>query len=357
MAIRLTDFYTAPAIADNWTEVQSNLLPYLGTAFFTPRKKAGLDISWLKGNKGLPVSLAPSAFDAKSTFRDRIGVSKVETELCFFRESMLVKEKDEQDIMRCLDSNDPYAVDVLNRVFDDTRTLVDGAMVVPERMIWQLMAPVSGNCGINIEANSASYVYNYDPDGSWKTNNYTALTGTGLWSAIATATPMTDFRTIQRAAMKLKGVKLTTAVMSQTTFDYLLENAQIKSGILAQNATANIFLDDDMLAAFIQRKFGISIVIYEKQYKDEAGTAHNFYPDGYVTFIPDGSIGSLWYGTTPEERTLLGSNNGASVSIVNTGVAVAVSTTSDPVNTKTTVSEIVAPSFERMDEVFVAKVA
>lgn len=357
MALRLTDFYTAPAIADNWTEVQSNSIPYLGTAYFAPRKKAGLDISWLKGNKGLPVSLMPSAFDAKSTFRDRIGVSKVETELCFFRESMLVKEKDEQDIMRCLDTNDPYAQDVLNRVFDDTRTLVDAAAVVPERMIWQLLAPDSGNCGINIAANGVSYVYNYDPDGSWKANNYTALTGTNLWSDTANSKPMTDIKTIQRTALKLKGTKLTTMIMSQTTFDYLLANAQIKSAILAQNATANIFMDDDMLANFIQIKFGISIVIYEKMYKDEAGTSHNFYPDGYVTFIPDGSLGSLWYGTTPEERILLGSNNGASVSIVNTGVAVAVSTTSDPVNTKTTVSEIVAPSFERMDEVFVAKVA
>ena len=42
---------------------------------------------------------------------------------------------------------------------------------------------------------------------------------------------------------------------------------------------------------------------------------------------------------------------------VDTGIAVAVTTTSDPVNTKTTVSEIVLPSFERMDETYVIKVA
>ena len=45
----------------------------------------------------------------------------------------------------------------------------------------------------------------------------------------------------------------------------------------------------------------------------------------------------------------------ADVSIVNTGVAVAVSVTNDPVNTKTTVSEIVLPSYERMDETYVIK--
>ena len=45
------------------------------------------------------------------------------------------------------------------------------------------------------------------------------------------------------------------------------------------------------------------------------------------------------------------------VSIVNTGVAVTVTTTTDPVNTKTTVSEIVLPSFEGMDAVYVLEVA
>ena len=41
--------------------------------------------------------------------------------------------------------------------------------------------------------------------------------------------------------------------------------------------------------------------------------------------------------------------------IVNTGVAVAVSVSEDPVQTKTTVSEIVLPSYERMDSTYVIK--
>ena len=53
-------------------------------------------------------------------------------------------------------------------------------------------------------------------------------------------------------------------------------------------------------------------------------------------------------------HVLLGSGE-ADVSIVNTGVAVAVTTTSDPVHTKTTVSEIVLPFYERMDSTYVIK--
>lgn len=356
--MKLSDFYSARAVADNWTEVYSNEIPYLGPTFFTPRKKSGLSIAWLKGSKGLPVSLMPSAFDAKPTFRNRIGVSKVETELCFFRESMLVKEKDEQDIMELENkgADDPYLQDILRRIFDDTGTLRDGAMVVPERMALQLLAPDSGNAKIHIAANGVVYDYNYDPQGTWKTNNYSALTGTDLWSDTANSKPLSDFRTVTRKALSQNGTRLTTALMSQATFDLLLENAQIKSAILAQNATATIFLDDTLLANFIRLKSGLTLVVYEKLYEDEAGASHPFYPDGYVTFLPEGPVGTMWYGVTPEERSARQAGN--QLAVFNTGIAITVNYTHEaPYQTITTASEVLAPSFERMDEVYVMKVA
>ena len=95
--MKLSDVFTAEAIALNYTNAASNAIPYLGTGFFPSQKKAGLDLKWIKGHNGLAVSLMPSTFDAKSTFRDRVGISMSETEMPFFRESMLVKEKDEQE--------------------------------------------------------------------------------------------------------------------------------------------------------------------------------------------------------------------------------------------------------------------
>ena len=161
----LRAFFTPAAIAAQWNETASNRVPYLGAGLFPAKKKAGLDLSWLKGSKGLPVSLMPSAFDAKATFRDRIGFSKVETEMPFFREGFKIKEKDRQELLRVADSNDPYARAVIEQVFDDANNLIDGANVVPERMIMQLLFPQDGNAGIAIRANGVEYVYNYDPRG------------------------------------------------------------------------------------------------------------------------------------------------------------------------------------------------
>ena len=353
--MNIRDAYNASAIALVNNEVASNKIAYLGSGLFPAKKKMGLDLKWIKTSKGLPVSLAPSNFDAVSTLRSREGFKITETEMAFFRESMLIKEADEQEIMRAQDSTDPYARDVLNRIFDDANTLIDGANVVPERMIMQLLAPSDGSPKISIAANGATYAYNYDPSGTYKANNFAELkTATDKCSDTENSDPMDDVSVALDSVEAQTGERPTIMIVSRKTMDYLKQNKKIKSAILAQNTTANVFMNDNRVKEVFSNELGISIIVYSKQYKNESGVASKFYPDGFATLIPNGSLGNTWYGTTPEERTLMG-NSSADVSIVNTGVAVAVSVSDDPVQTKTTVSEITLPSYERMDSTYVIK--
>lgn len=346
--------FTPKAIAANFTEVYSNEIPFLGTAYFPARKQAGLDLKWIKGHNDLPVSLAPSTFDAKARFRDRISIQAIQTEMPFFREGMLIKEKDRQEMLRAQNTDDPYAQAVIETVFDDTRNLVMGANVVPERMIWQLLAPTNGKPGISIVANGVDYTYDYDPDDSFKTNNFMEVS-TNKWNVPASADPLSDLQTAKQKAQERTGVVLTTAVMSRKTFNYLLKADSVKSAVLAQNATANVLMTDAVVKALVMEQLGLNIIIYSKMFKDETKTSKAFYPDDMVTLLPDGTIGSTWYGTTPEEADLMG-DSGAQVAIVNTGVAITSIVTKHPVNTEIYASEIVLPSFERMDDVFVMKV-
>lgn len=354
--MKLTDVFTADAIALNYTNAASNAIPYLGAGLFPAQKKAGLDLKWIRGHNGLPVSLAPSAFDAKSKFRDRVGVSINETQMAFFRESMLVKEADEQEIMRVQDANDPYAAQVLTNIFNDAQTLIDGANVVPERMIMQLLAPIGGNMGINITANGTNYTYNYDPDGSWKKEHYAKIeTAEDKWSAAETCDPVRDLENALDAQEQATGNRPAVLLMSKATFNLIKNSKKVQSGVLAQNTTANVNYTTARVQAYIQEELNVTIVIYNKQFKDETGTAKKFYPDNIIMMLPQGTLGNTHYGTTPEEARL-SQKAGASVATVNTGVAVAVTITDDPVNTKTTVSEIVLPSFERADECYALEV-
>lgn len=352
----LSDVFTAESVAANWTEAASNATLYYGAGLFPAKKKAGLDLKWICGNKGLPVSLAPSAFDTKSSLRDRIGIKLNKAEMAFFRESMLVKEADEQEILRVQDVGDPYAVDVLERVFDDAQTLIDGANVVPERMIMQLLAPLGGKMGIEIQADGVDYTYNYDPDGSWKKQHYLELKGAAKWSASDTCDPMQVLEDAMDAQETLSGNRPAVVLMSKATFQMMKQSKKLRDNILSQNLTANVNYSTARVKAYVEEELQVTLVIYSKQYRKEDGTAAKFYPDNILMLLPDGELGSTYYGTTPEERTLM-QDVGADVTLVNTGVAVAVTRTNDPVHTKTTVSEIVLPSFERMEECYAIEVA
>lgn len=353
--MNLIKFFTPDAIAAQWSEVASNQIPYLGAGLFQNKKKAGLDLSFIKGSKGLPVSLMPSAFDAKATFRDRIGFEKLETEMPFFREGFKIKERDRQELLRVQDSSDPYARAVIERVFDDANNLIDGANVVPERMRMQLLFPVDGNAGISIVANGQNYTYNYDPKGTWKAANYISLSGADLWTAPTTADPFAVFKTAKDKIRSGTGTELTIAVMNTATFNLMAKTEAVKKRYLTTSGLTLGYLTDDEVKNVINGTSRIRIAIYDKQYKDESGKAHAFVPDGYVALIPAGALGGTWYGTTPEEADLMGSSD-AEVSIVNTGVAITREVTVHPVNVNTYASEIVLPSFERMDEVAVIKV-
>ena len=346
---------TPAAVAANWTEVASNRVPYLGTGLFGAKKKAGLDLSWLKGHRGLPISLMPSTFDAKATFRDRIGVSKTEAEMPFFREGIKIKEKDRQELLRVQDSNDPYAVAVIDRVFDDANELIDAADVVPERMRMQLLFPVDGNVGIAIRANGVDYTYNYDQNGEWKKNNYTALTDADLWTAPTTADPFAAFKAAKDGVLARTGSEVVYAIMNSATFNMMAKAEAIKNRYLSTNGLALGYLTDAEVKAAIKSTSDLDVVVYDKMYRDEDKVAHKFVPDGYVALVPAGELGATWYGTTPEEADLMGSGK-AEVAIVNTGVAITRIIEEHPVNINTFASEIVLPSYERMDEVALIKV-
>ena len=355
MALNLKKVFAPAAIAAYWTNDPTNAMPFASDALFPAKKKAGLDLKWLRGHKGVGVSLMPSAFDAKATFRTREGFKFDETEMPFFREGYHLGEKDRQEILRVLDSNDPYARDVLNRIYDDTAQLITGARIVPERMIWQLLAPTNGKPGITIKANGVNYTYDYDPDGTWKTSNYKSLTTNSKWNA-TTATPIADLIAAKDAILAATGEIVSEVYMNTATFRNMIAADEVKNRFMTVTAKANAVLLDSEARQIVESATGLNIHLYDKMYKPEGGgESAKYLPDGFAVVTPSGALGNVWYGTTPEEADLLSGQPGASVSIVNTGVAITTELTVHPVNTNIYASEIVLPSFERMDSVYCIK--
>jgi hypothetical protein len=355
MAKSIFDMITAQALASYYETLESNRIPFLGEGLFPADKKMGLKLEWIKGYDNLPVALQPSAFDAKPLLRDRGGVSMESTRMPFFREAMRLGEEDRQQLLMFMEANNnAYARQIITRIFDDTKALIDGAMLVPEIMRMGILTTGSFTISSASDSGQAvNYSYNYDPNSTWASKNKLTLTGTDRWSDHANSNPIQDILDVKRDAAK-RGINLTRAIIGYGTWLDIMQNAKIRLGMypLAQQA-ANVIVTDDQVKTYVESVIKMKIVVYDKMYKDTHQTDQYFYPtSGYCTLIPDGTLGKTWYGTTPEEADLMSGSTLADVRIVNTGVAVSTEKIALPVNIINWVSEIVLPSFENMDKVF-----
>lgn len=352
----VNEVVNSKSIALAATEAASNKIPYLGLQWFPEKKKSGLDLKWIKTHKGLPVSLAPSNFDALPVIRARKGLKTEKTQMAFFREQMVITEEDAQEIDRIKDENDKYLESALQSIYDDTNNLVSGAEVVPERMRMALLATVKGHPVIGIESDGVKYAYDYDPTGEYAAEHYAKLEGTSMWSDTVNSKPLTDLNNARKALQK-KGQTVTHVLMNSNTFQYLLENAQVRNSLLAQNQSAIVEVTDDNVMAIVKNRTKLTIVLYDKMYADESGVDHYFYPDNKATLLTANALGKTWFGTTPEERTA-GQVKDVDVSMYGVGIAIAVKDEyGPPAITSVTASEITLPSYEGMDSTFVLEVA
>jgi hypothetical protein len=348
-------YFTSDAIAEYWTNDVTNAQAFGSDALFPPHKKAGLELKWIRGHKGVGISLMPSAFDTKATFRERKGFKMSETEMPFFREGFHIDEKDRQMLMEIQNSNSTFAEEIISRIFDDAAELITGARIVPERMAWQLLCPENGKPGITIKANGMNYIYDYDPDGTWQAKNYKALTGKAKWD-VTTSTPLTDFATAKDAIAANVGETITHAYMNTNTLNKMIASDEVKNRFMTVTAKSIAVLTQSEARALVERTTDIKIHLFDKMYQPEGGgDSVKYIPDGYVVLVPDGKVGEMWYGTTPEEADLRAGLTNASVSIVNNGVAVTTIKEPHPVNTNIIASEIVLPSFQKMDAVYCIK--
>lgn len=340
------DLVQAEEIATYYETMEVDRIPYLGEALFPRKKQLGLELGWIKGAGGVPVVLKSSAFDTKADLRDRIGFQEVQTDMPFFKEGMLVKEKDRQELNKVMASGNQSYIDlIINKIFDDSTTLIAGAEAQEERMRMQLLSTgkVSGASG--------DVVYDYDY--GFNPNHKETLKTTNKWSDLEKSNPIDDIQRWKNIVADNTGTEPTRAICSRKTFSYLMSNLKLKMDLNPAGGQ-NIIMTDSMLNQYLEAKLGLTIQVYNKRYSED-GETKQFFPDDVFTLIPDKTLGNTYHGTTPEESDLMTSNV-ANVSVVNGGMAITTTKETDPVNVFTKVSVIMMPSFESIDETFIATV-
>ena len=335
------DLVQAPELVAYWETMTQDRPPYLGEELFPNNKKRGLDLKWIKGSKGLPVVLNPSAFDVKAIPRDRIGFDKVSAQMPFFKESLYIDEELRQELNIVIETgNQAYIDSVVNRVFDDEMSLLEGAAAQRERMRMQVLTTGA----IAITANGEDLQYDYNLPESHKGTVATS------WSS-PSADIVEDIRTRLDLIEDETGVRPKRGLCSRKTWNYIMKNDAIKKAVFVLTDGVGV-MTDSRLASYLQETLDIEIVVYTKRFMDENKQAKAFVPDDLLVLFPEGTLGNTWFGTTPEESDLM-SSNAANVSITDTGVAVTVTQHTDPVNAETKVTMVCLPSFEAADQVYI----
>lgn len=336
------DLMQAPELTAYWEVLTQDEAPYPCEELFPNDKKRGLSLRWIKGSKGLPVVLKTSAFDVHAIPRPRIGFEKLSAEMPYFKESTYIDEELRQELNMVLETgNQAYIDSVMNRIFDDEVQLLRGAAAARERM--RMMALTTGV--VAMAANGQAFSFDYGVPAAHKGNAATS------WSNRANADPIEDIRLAKEKIQDDTGATPTRAMCDGATWRNLRNNEAIKKAIFVLSNGVGA-LNDNQLRQYIEDQVGIRVMVNDKRYANESGTATPYMPANTFVLFPDGDLGKTWFGTTPAESDLM-TGSIANVSITDTGVAVTTVKHADPVQVETIVSQICLPSFEQADQIFI----
>lgn len=336
--VLIHDAITANEIAEYVNNVESQEL--LGARLFPARKQLGLKLQAVKGAGGQPVVLRASAFDTKVTFRDRMEVELIDKEMPFFKEALLIKEADRQQLNTLSQTGNQALINtVLSSIFNDSANLVAGAKARLEAMRLQVLA--TGKIAVKSNGVAQDFDYNVSED----RQGASAV----AWGEEG-ATPLQDIEDAIVALEEAGGVA-EVIYLNSKTYGNLKKGADTVERVGTNGAVRNSELE-----AYFNDEYGIRFAVINEQFIDDDGVTKKYFPDGRVTLAPNSTLGSTVFGTTPEESDLVSGQN-LNVQIVETGIAITTKKKHDPVNVETKVSMIALPSFENIDQVYLLDVS
>lgn len=301
-------------------------------------KQLGLRLHWIKGSKGRPIALKPSAFDVAAIPRPHIGGILFKDQMPFFKESSNIDEEMRQDLNMALMTNQPSLIDgIAIRIYEDLAALPRAAAARREMMRCMLLTTGA----ISITGNGQNFMFDYEMPATNK------VTVAKAWSD-PTADIISDIQAGMTYVQNTTGEVVQRALCNGTVWSNMLKNAAISSAIKV-NGTGTV--TSTALRNLLVAEFGMQVVVNDFSYVDGTTTA-KYVPNNTFSMFPAGALGYMWYGTTPEEMDLMTGNN-AEVGIVDTGVAITTTQIVDPVQVVTKVSQICLPSFEKCDATYI----
>lgn len=330
----------------------------LWSELFPAQSIPSLDISWIKAKNNKLTALRCAALGEKAARRSPAGFVTIQSELPFFRESMVVDEKQRQKITNATilyKDNQEVLDQILRNLYDEHAQLIWGAHADCDIMVGSLIT--SGKVIFASDVNDGrtnNYEYDYDLDGAWRSNNILQLNSGQYWNAACAATndPLDDILSAIED-QKQNGWVTTRILMNTNTFRGLCKSQSLTKAIAPLGGVVRRTQIQDL----IEDESKCTLRIYDNLVQTASGVS-NVLPDGKVVLLPDGPLGKLCFGATPEafNQQLNKTEPRKDIAVMKNGVTILTKAEDNPVDYETIVSATMLPSYPLMDAVYVLSV-
>lgn len=347
--IGITEIFKANALNKYYGGVKGETL---AETMFPMAYNNDFDLNVLNGvGTGAVEVIQFSNFDADILARDWGYRTHTKEGKEFFRERMVIPEKERMTLFQFLNSKDEVLVQSyvaqLYEQFAGKNGFLASVRALATYTVSQLLS-----------TGKVTYI---DENGGGRTADYKlstdlkeTLAGTAVWSA-ATSDPLEDLSR-WREKLESKGKKVEIALMNKNTFNKLKKHAtvlKIVSDAKLSPSKANI-LDK------IEEMTELKVLIWDEKISVNK-TERNVFPDNVVTLIPNGVLGKMEYGPTPTKvDKLSGLAEGRDIVDIKGTYAplevVAIGKHSTVTNVEIVIEATVAPNPTIMDSMFIATV-
>lgn len=353
------EYFNAQELGAYAEATLANKGQFLWNELFPAQSLPGLDITWIKAKNSNLRSLRAAALGEKAARRSPAGFQSIQSELPFFREAMVVDEKQRQNITQALllyKDNTDMTDKILRNLYEEHAQLIWGAYANCDLMVGSLIT--TGQIVFSSDVNDGrtnNYQYNYDQGGEWATNNVLQLTSGSYWNDANKATndPLDDLLTAIDEQHQL-GWDTKKIIMNTDTFKGLCKSQSITKAIAPLGGVVR----RTQVQEFVEDETKCSLRIYDRKIKNGAGSLVDVIPDGKVCLLPDGALGNMCFGTTPEAFNLqvAQSEPRKDIAVMANGVTILTRAEDNPVDYETIVSATMLPSYPMMDAVYVLNV-
>ena len=325
-----------------------NTVPKLGDLLFPNKTVTELKVKNITGADGAPVVAKIHSWNAEAEIGSRDSFSEQELALTFIKKKIPLKE---DELMAITNPRTTEELDFLiKNVFNDAKRMKDSVLAKIEAM--KMEAAAKGV--ITITENGITGTIDYKVPSDQKIVLAGSTPADMPWSNAA-ADILGQLRTYTELMLG-KGVKITRALTTSGVISAMLTNTGIKTAINGSaNADKMITLAD--LNLVLEKaelpQFARYDEVYREQNPDGSYTMKKYFPEGYVSLLPDGELGEGNLGPTPEGRKLI---KDGKISKMDDVTIYIYESSNDPIETMTKGSASFIPTFPRANEIVSIKV-